>query len=514
MASLGGLSTGDALVRLVRGFGSIDPAEASWLAFTESLLRFCRDHGLSAAAFADRLPGDLPTSIIDGLEAEIGALLGSTPMSYFADAGRLGRLGDFVAAVLASWATDDEGGNGDGGVDAVLVARAIAGAVEQRMWKRFLAWFRSQTIVELGPDRIHPVGRYDPTALIGRSANTRPTRLPTHRTDQLEHLRLGDRRSSEYRVTLNFDLWNHLEPFARVERLRIATVHPNLTLAEFRTEPDVDELRAAMARGEHGPFRNLGPRAGDAQHETLVALVRHAADLLADVIVIPEYCLATAERERLCSAIEELPRRPSLVVAGSSEVTREPRTNEGWLVVPDRPGLSLQKVFPAEVASHYEEIASQPEITAYWTARWVISVLICRDAMAPDIVSQLGDLGVNLLLVPAFSDRTGSLVASACTLRTVSQAFVAVAVAPARWTFDALDSLPAGAQEPATSGENDGDARVEAAFDGPYEAPPHLAAAPGPEAPGRGPGVGLWLFDAFDRTLAWHDGPPHCNQCQ
>jgi len=116
------------------------------------------------------------------------------------------------------------------------------------------------------------------------------------------------------------------------------------------------------------------------------------------------------------------------------------------------------------------------------TRRFTIAVTICRDIMAATVRRQLEDLGVTLLIVPAMTPKTRTLVDNACELVATNQAFVVVAKAPALWRSE-------------TPHQDRAQAAFHAAYGtpgGPREVPPNAEALTEP---------GIVVFDAYERTV-------------
>lgn len=181
-----------------------------------------------------------------------------------------------------------------------------------------------------------------------------------------------------------------------------------------------------------------------------------------------------------------------LVVAGTAEIEVASNTvrNQAILWMPRGEPIPLTKSLPAVLDGYSEDVdTGTSTVRVFMTERWAIAVLICRDAFEARIIRQLEDIGVNLVLVPAMTPKTGTLVGSVSSLPARSQTFVAVAVAPATWP-----------------GREDG--RCQACFHGPYDDHPEPVLCPraGEQADQRG----VWLFDAYhrevDRLLSPEDG--------
>lgn len=468
------------VVSVLAGFEDIDVADRTWLSLGERLLQAIDAIAVTADDWATLAPASVLLDVQAALLASAGSVVGDAAvLSAFVDDGVAARLSEFAAREIAALAQLRPE------FAEAVVGHAVAEAISAAAGPTFVEWFRSRISLVVAPGAAYPVGVHDPRGWLGgRSANTRPGRIPTRELAATSRLRLGDALAARFGLRLDFDRFHHLSPIAASEPLRLAAVQPAMSLAEFEIESDP----------EAHTVRNHGPRDAAAARELVVECVRAAAAEGAQVVVVPEYCLDEVGRERLLGALERMDPRPVLVVAGSTEVNAEGGPvpfNEAWLAAAGGPGVGLYKAFPAIVEHEAEGVASGSELWVFWSQSATIAVLICRDAASPELIEVLGRAGVNLLLVPAFSDRTGTLVANACTLRTRSQAVVVVANAPAVWSYEGVDGRPGGPAD-----------RAEAAFDAPYEHPPSPVVAPD-DAPGVPVGAGAWLFDVSKRALEW-----------
>lgn len=348
--------------------------------------------------------------------------------------------------------------------------------------------FRDTGELLLQPGEIHPVGlsRMDPRPLLAGMPTSDPANLAERRLDATRHLALGSQRTARYRFVLDWDATGRLADLAGRSSLRVGCSQPNLTLEEFDIQVHREEGGLAPA------FRNLGPNGGE-QAERLLEQLPLAAAASADVLVYPEYTVPLEARDEVEHALDELgAQRPSVVVGGTAErLACEDQHDHGanCVVVNEavlwfRDGAAtLRKLIPARMDTGVEGISGAGgEVRVFVSGDWALCVLVCRDAMSVDIHEQLVEVGVSLLLVPAMSGKTTTLVERATSITSWTQAFVAVAVAPAQWFDD--------------DRERD---RVQAAYHGPDAASlgpdvaPALADRPRRER-------GLWVFDSNDRS--------------
>lgn len=393
----------ESLLGDVAAAGSDTGVGGTWLSLAENLLRRCaEDRELFAAAVAERT-GEAE-ELLWVVEAEAAHLVGCAATA---------QVHPEVAAELVSL-LETHAARWEGPVEAapVLLARALALAIDERLHVTFRSYFRDRGWTTLEPGRAYPVHRYDllaPTPLIAGRPNTHPENL-TADPARLPHLRLAGERSTSVRFVLDWDAYGRLEGLARANPLRIAVCQSSL----FKTDFGLDWYGQPPSQR----FRNRGPTV--ANHDDVLAQQLDAAlDKGADVVVFAEYAVALAQRDALLARLHErIAQReagadvhvPILVVAGSSEVELSP--------------------------GRYQN-----------------------------------------LQLP-------------CSLAAGSQAFVAVAVAPALWS-----KKDDGEEAKAKAAEG----RVQAAFHGPYEAHPTALTRPRPSEPADRRGV--WIFDAYKRKV-------------
>ena len=260
-------------------------------------------------------------------------------------------------------------------------------------------------------------------------------------------------------------------------------------------------------------FRNLGPTENSGQREALHQQVDLASGE-ADIVIISEYGLRETDRNAIREQLRDLKSRLKFVVGGSSLVPSSTAAgrfvNEGcmWTLTDGFAPLekTFQKFTPAIVEFDGIRLAEdivvsgRPEIVVWWTHRWAICVLLCRDAASGEVISQLAKMGVNLLLVGAFTDRVSNLAHMCTRLATESQAFVAVSINPSVCVLTEL-----------TDGWLETKNRPDAVFAGPYEYPLDFLNVPSNAGAGnsisRTPLPGVWTFDTKTRTAQWRECP-------
>lgn len=127
------------------------------------------------------------------------------------------------------------------------------------------------------------------------------------------------------------------------------------------------------------------------------------------------------------------------------------------------------------------------ELRVFRAHEFTVAVVICMDALEMRLWPRLADLGVNLIVIPAMSEKTASMASNAGLVVASCQAFVVLANGPASML---------GHQR----GSPD---RHEAGFIGPYADATQPAWFP---QPGGCPGEqerGFWRFDWSTREGEW-----------
>jgi predicted amidohydrolase len=373
----------------------------------------------------------------------------------------------------------------------VVACRVLALAIDDVMYPTALAdWFRAAGSLELRPDAIYPLVAepFDPRPHLPGSPNSDPLPLEDERIDETPHLRLGSDETRSYRFVLDWDAYDHLAAVADQSQLGIAACQPNVELSEF----DIEWPAPTLPGSEDPTFRNGGPKDPAGQVRVLLEQLDLAADHEADIVIFPEYTVLAEHRDELGARLRQLERRPSIVVGGTCEACLCDDHDEGSCVPVNQAALwiadgvhPLLKLIPAAVDGAIERIdTSRSHVKVFVSHRWVLAVLICRDALSPDILNQLESLRVNLLLVPAMSGKTTTLAQRVTGMTGRTQAFTALAVAPALW------------------GEDLDDARLQAAFSAPYGDRVAPFQAPPPEERPLG-SKGVWLFDTRRQDVRW-----------
>lgn len=479
------------------------PLEARWLDLASTLLRFCHLHRPPPAAWS--LVGgepwvtmaDLQTVVIGRLRRADGLVEEGAAVSGRATAAARAALADLLPAELDRAPALF---GGDVAMGAAVVARAVAGAVDEVYGATFVEHFHGRGEHRLRPGEAYPVLPRSPADFLGANhPNSRPSSLPTRELTALPHLRLA-LRDTPVDYVLDFDSWNRLGPLGADQRLRIAIGQPNLALDEL------DVHRAEEPRR----YTNRGPRAPERQAQRVARLAAAAGEAGADVLLLPEYTLNDDAIDHLRPMLRDLPRAPRLVVAGSCGIAESGALlNEAWLCLcgtwPSvlHEVVTPPKLSPAPVDGYQENIQAGSEVRVYVSQRWTIAVLICRDAMNAEVLNQLAEMGVNLVLVPAMTGKTRSMTELVTPLLALSQAFVALVAGPAHWARTLPDPVP------------ERGSRVEAVFGAPYDEGPSLAELPRPDDPATCPAPtarGIWIHDSADRTVRWieterSDGP-------
>jgi hypothetical protein len=259
-------------------------------------------------------------------------------------------------------------------------------------------------------------------------ARTTPYQMTTTARELLGRTGFDLYREGDSGVTVVID-YSHRERLDAItwpERLpRVGTIHPRL---------DGERLQYALSGNAVFDVRP----AEWSLAETLEHL-RAVGD--AEVAVLPELCLPSPDA--LEAALKsEASRCPPLVVAGSAHARVSERgavlcVNESRAYIDGERVLTHRKIRPLETrqianqrfdALVREDLSAGPRrITLLSGERTRLSVVICADLNDSAVPRVLEECGVNLLLVPSLTYKTGAFNGAVCQLASKCQALCVVA---------------------------------------------------------------------------------------
>lgn len=514
----------DELIRTIRTFASNEDAlERTWLDLACRLLRLCRQNQPSPDKW--ELLGGEPdvtiTAAYTSVRAALVAVLAehdelgtgdgladpadeyTSRLSFASDA----QIDAFASAVEAELDRAGDAWHAAGGDDdflALAVARGAADAVDSLFGHTFIQPFRDEGEVRLVPGEPYPVVPHNPAGYVDEfGPNTNPANLPSRDLAHTRRLRMAISAESSLQYVLAFEHWNLLAPLRDADHLVLAVGQPNLSLAEF--DIDRDE--------ETNLYFNNGPKDSEAQAATVLEVIEAAGQRDVDILVLPEYTLDWHARHLIEVGLDELSARPQVVVAGFVEHSGPDKFVEdrAWLGVLGRPPMPAKsatlarKTSNAPVDGVSEGIRLGSEVRFLVTREWTLAIPICLDALSLEMWQRAAAVGANLVLIPAMSAKTTSMLQAAGSMRASSQAFIALSNGPAHWVQSA-EAIPDG------RGGAVAPLRVEGAFGGPYghadadwtllparEGVAGTETYPEPEPLD----VGLWIFDSSTREVEW-----------
>lgn len=391
----------------MRGFGAeqppIGPVEGHLLDYVHGLLAWCDAH-----PDLRRWSG-LRADEADALEAIRAVAADGAPELAVVD-GAAGPVSAHMAAVGATVACHP-----------LVLAAGVARAVDDLYSRPLLAAWR-QRVAEMG-------GRIDPGALVvvpgdahlaavygPASRSVGPGRAADHPA-RTTHCRLFAPGTAVPPVVLDMALDGQLSEVLGRPR-PLVTVHPNRS---------TDELALGFPAGPVDPDRHV---------ETAVALVDRALALGAAVVALPELAGTAGVVDALR---RRRPEEPTLIVAGSAHAASGSRrvnaahvwiARRRWVLPGPRPLRVLKRV-PYVGALGREPLTELgDELRIFGSDPWRLAIGICRDVLDDDVVHALGQLGVNLLVVPACSAKTSNLASSAGAVATGGPGIALVANGP------------------------------------------------------------------------------------
>ena len=363
----------------------------------------------------------------------------------------------------------------------VEVAHAVARYIDEEFNETFNQWFSElMDPYILVPGLAFPVAVRDPTVWTNGSAFTPRARRPNLRPmDEILHLKIGTDELAYCEVSLDWKFKDAWASWSRAESLVIATAHFNDMLSDYEIPP---EPKGTLA------LKNLGPKTDADRSRLNTELMQIAIDCNAQVVVFPEYSIRHDNRAGLEDMMAR-DNRPLLLVAGTARTVDG--SNEGCLMVgtADRTvdTVTFSKRHPANFGVLKEDIVPGPSRLTVWRADDIaVAVVICADLMEEGLTNLMGMLGVNLLLVPSFTDKADLIIGHMTQVSFKSQGFGVLAVAPRKFYAESARSW-------------------EAVFLGPYQRDDHPQTYSVPE-PGADPRrAGVWVFDSTKESPTWHE---------
>jgi predicted amidohydrolase len=379
---------------------------------------------------------------------------------------------------------------GDSRLSLAVVARALAGAIDNVAGHTYLAWFRSHGQVTITQGKPYPVCRHDPRRWLGgHTASTNPATFPSRDLACTPRLRVATGQP-QYKYVIDFRFWDRLSLLGSGNDLALSAAQPNIELAEFAIRVPPKEPHT---------YINQGPKDAAQQVDRIIRLVDEAMAQDAELIVIPEYAVSESAHSALVTRFGQGSTVPLVFCAGLARGTGadDYMANEAWLLM-STPGIEHgasvhfhAKTCRAKLGDAEERIRTASEVRVFVSQQWSLCALICLEAMASEILHQLALIGTNLLLVPAMSEKTGAMISAISRLCQESQAFVVLANGPASW--------------PGTTTAS----RCEAYFAGPYGSSPWSWCAPRAGQRRQDSQIAAWVFRAAQRTVSFH--PLHPN---
>jgi predicted amidohydrolase len=240
-----------------------------------------------------------------------------------------------------------------------------------------------------------------------------------------------------YEVFVDFSREADLEKIGTDLKL-VAALHPNQGNDAF----DFQRKKAAILF----PVR-LKDEA--AQERRVERLVRHALALDARIIVLPELASTEAIEARVTALLDNVDSQ-HLVVVGSRHVGKDKSAqNLAFALTPecDEP-IVHAKVVPFSNELRLElpwkegiNVPARPVLTIYPADRFRFCILICKDFLDKSVVAAVARLGVNVLCVPAMSEKTVSYPLRVGQVVADAQAIVVVANNPLEWDSALVDPI-------------------------------------------------------------------------
>lgn len=300
----------------------------------------------------------------------------------------------------------------DEGELALVVARVL----DDRHWESFTHdWLadRGRTFV-LSKGERHPVGEMRLMGAVGHS--TRPYRLDLP-DGELPHVRRRSGRRIE--VVVQAECAAILDGLASKAPLTVAAALANETW---------DDLA--------GPPARVAPNDPGAQMERIERLLHRAQQRDVAVVVLPELCATPDIVSQLAAEWAGRTDAPVLFAGSAHLSDAGRRVNRASALLP---GVGVAwthdkySVFEARDGTREPVDPQQPSLVLGCGDMVRVATVICKDALGMDTATELADLGVHLLAVPAMSEVLGPFLTAPEVLINRSQGATVVANNPRVW---------------------------------------------------------------------------------
>jgi len=314
----------------------------------------------------------------------------------------------------------------------VMAARAIAAALDVVTGRELADQYADRGPHDLEAGGVFPRHADPIFDLVGRSNITshpdlhgavaplrseRPARrvLATREPDRLSHVTLVPPLAG-FRV--------RYEPCPPV----LVRLVDGITITGLFPHGRLDELQWAQEQIEgQSYFHSVQPR--DSTTVVDERLLSSAADLGASLAVFPE--LSGSESEVLGRIQHAHALALTLTVAGSFHRPDDQGTRT-WV------NEALTRLRGGDTYAHHkfnpfvhpllgtELLAYRRQVTLLASGGWTVATLICKDLIEPSVVGILERLGVSLVIVTSFSDKTQELESQARHMATTAQTMVVI----------------------------------------------------------------------------------------
>jgi len=375
-----------------------------------ALLRFCRDH---AAALREARSAQVDRALAPATDA-LAAWLAEHVAGDWLLPSRL------AAPIAALWRhAHDEVSPAPA---RVAVARAVAEALDEGLGHRFVSLFRRRGVWSVAPGEAFPVVQPDLRKLFDAPLTTLPDRreAPIDRTRRLAIAPAADGLV----IALDLSRAALATPPAGDARVVVA-----LPIGAPRRELDWTERR-----GDRPVFHDVRPVASTDVAARVTALVAEACALEATILVFPELSVDERALDAIRAALADAATPPALVFAGSRHVVAAGARHNLATMIAGAIEVTHTKFNPYFAGEQLEDIALVPaEVRAHGLVddlgrlAFAITLLVCKDFVAPGAQHALEALRPSLVVVPAWSQKTSIFESDAMGLTGKTQAIVVIA---------------------------------------------------------------------------------------
>lgn len=275
----------------------------------------------------------------------------------------------------------------------------------------------------LQPGECYPVADAPWTEVFDVPVSSRPASLGID-FHELPTVRVHDGR--DFDVSVDFRLERQLEA--------VITELDGFIMAL----PNEQHSELALPKSSSREYFPVAPRDAAEQRRRLLEIVTRGVESGRPLIVLPELCVTADDVAAIEAAVADV-EDPCLVVAGSHHTTigGHPENVATGIVAGGRIRMEHHKSTPFSEELGLKppqkegiRLRPRPHVVVHQADRFRVALGICKELLDPRLGALYDRMGVNLLLVPAFSGKIEPFVPAAAARVAGAQALTIVVNGP------------------------------------------------------------------------------------